>query len=175
MANPPQTTEQLLARHATYLPTHKPIAHFPADISAVKRMLIISCIDPRVIPEQIFGLEVNEVPVLRNVGGRARTAVWDVAVLDTLVDVAEVVVLHHTNCGATLNTDAHIASTLGARSERELAKYDVEGICFAADGIAASVRDDVAFLRQHPFVRKETRVVGFVYDIWTGGLERVDG
>jgi hypothetical protein len=37
-----------------------------------------------------------EVPVLRNAGGRAKGAIIDTAILDTLVNLSEIVVVHHT-------------------------------------------------------------------------------
>jgi carbonic anhydrase len=40
--------------------------------------------------------------------------------------------------------------------------------------VPQSVRDDVEYLRKHPWVREETRVVGFVYETETGNLRRVD-
>jgi carbonic anhydrase len=40
--------------------------------------------------------------------------------------------------------------------------------------VPQSVRDDVEFLRKHPWVRAETRVMGFLYETDTGKLRRVD-
>lgn len=40
--------------------------------------------------------------------------------------------------------------------------------------VPGSVKDDVLFLREHPFVRKETTVTGLVYDIETGKVEQID-
>lgn len=54
----------------------------------------VSCIDHRVIPEQFLGID-REVPILRNAGGRAKEAIFDIAVLDTIIDVTEIVVIHH--------------------------------------------------------------------------------
>jgi hypothetical protein len=40
-----------------------------------------------------------EVPVIRNAGGRAKGAVFDVAVLDTLITLNEIIIIHHTGIG----------------------------------------------------------------------------
>jgi len=37
-----------------------------------------------------------------------------------------------------------------------------------------SVLEDMQILRETPFLKKETKVVGFLYDIRTGMLEEVD-
>jgi carbonic anhydrase len=40
--------------------------------------------------------------------------------------------------------------------------------------VPQSVRDDVAYLRGHELIRKETKVTGFVYETDTGKLVRVE-
>jgi carbonic anhydrase len=116
--------------------------------------------------------------VIRNAGGRARHAIFDIALLDTLVGVAEIVVVHHTNCGLTLTTDEHIKTELVARSAGELGKWETAfeeggGVCFT--DVGKSVKEDVEFLRRHKWLkRKELRVSGLVYDTEKGSVERVD-
>jgi carbonic anhydrase len=68
--------------------------------------------------------------VIRNAGGRAHHAIFDIALLDTIIEVDEVVVIHHTNCGLTLINDEHAKATLAARSAQEMEKWDVDGVCF---------------------------------------------
>ena len=46
----------------------------------------------------------------------------------------------------------------------------------AVTDIEQSVRDDLAFLKEHPLVRSELKekAFGFVYDIHTGLITKVD-
>jgi|ERR1700738_5269563 carbonic anhydrase len=45
---------------------------FSADLKIIPSLktMIIGCVDPRVDPVEIFGLEPGEAAVIRNVGGR---------------------------------------------------------------------------------------------------------
>ena len=76
-------------------------------------MLIVTCLDHRVDPAIILGLQLAEAPVIRNAGGRVTPAVIDdiaylaffaeqlsggQTALDTLFEVA---VVHHTQCGTS--------------------------------------------------------------------------
>jgi carbonic anhydrase len=40
--------------------------------------------------------------------------------------------------------------------------------------VPKSVRDDVEYLRMHPFIRKETKVTGLVYDTEHGRVECIE-
>ena len=56
-------------------------------------------------------------------------------------------------------------------------RMNLDDMAFGAvTDIEQSVRDDLAVLREHPLVRQELkeRSVGFVYDILTGLLTKVD-
>lgn len=41
------------------------------------KVFIIGCVDPRVDPAQILGLELGEAAMIRNIGGRITTSVLD--------------------------------------------------------------------------------------------------
>lgn len=53
--------------------------------------------DQRVHPEEILGLHTGDIPVIRNAGGTAKNAVLDITVLDTIIQITEIVVIHHTS------------------------------------------------------------------------------
>lgn len=80
---------------------------------------IISCADPRVIPEEFMGLsrggmcctifltshmdraqlaetERTECAVIRNAGGRAANALPSLIILDSIVPMRTIVIIHHT-------------------------------------------------------------------------------
>jgi hypothetical protein len=49
--------------------------------------------------------------------------------------------------------------------------------CIVTDDVLfspyAAVKEDLEYLRQHPFVKKETKIHGFVFDVQTGLLNPV--
>ena len=80
-------------------------------------MLVVTCLDHRVDPAIVLGLQLGDAPVIRNAGGRVTQAVIDdIAYLaflagqlfggqgepDTLFEVA---VVHHTQCGTGFLAD----------------------------------------------------------------------
>src|SRR5258708_36511421 len=72
------------------------------------KVFIIGCVDPRVDPAQILGLELGEAAIIRNIGGRITPSVLDeLVLLRKLTQAAggdfdqgwNFVVLQHTDCG----------------------------------------------------------------------------
>ena len=79
------------------------------DLPLIPRQqaFLITCLDPRVDPSFVLGLEPGDAMVVRNAGGRVTPAViQDVAFIAFLGEqmspdgpLFEVAVLHHTQCG----------------------------------------------------------------------------
>jgi carbonic anhydrase len=77
------------------------------------RLLVVTCLDPRVDPAHVLGLELGDAMVVRNLGGRVTPEVIDnVAFVGELAGSAvpdgplfEVAVIHHTECGAARLAD----------------------------------------------------------------------
>src|SRR6476619_3979871 len=99
----------LLERNEQFARTYTPV---PLGLPAAQ-MLVVTCLDHRVDPAIVLGLQLGEAPVIRNAGGRVTQAVIDdIAFLaflagqlfgDQLADGAlfEVAVIHHTQCGTS--------------------------------------------------------------------------
>lgn len=58
--------------------------------------MIVSCADPRVVPESIFGLNVGEAIVIRNAGGNLQQALPELLAIDTVLKLTDVVIIRHT-------------------------------------------------------------------------------
>ena len=72
------------------------------------KTIIVGCLDPRVDPLDILGLEPGEAAIYRNIGGRYNPALVESLVLLPIVTRAagqemgtgwNLVILHHTECG----------------------------------------------------------------------------
>src|SRR3954470_1386054 len=82
--------------------------HQDAVVFPTLRLLVVTCLDPRVDPAHFLGLELSDAMVVRNVGGRVTAEViQDVAFISQIAENAlpdgpllEVAVIHHTQCGA---------------------------------------------------------------------------
>ena len=72
-----------------------------------KKIMIIGCVDPRVDPMDVLGLEPGEAAIIRNVGGRVNPALFETMEILTTVAKAgggalgegwNLIVLQHTQC-----------------------------------------------------------------------------
>jgi len=137
-----------------------------------KGLYVITCIDPRVDPADVVGLEFGEAIVARTVGGRVTPAViQDVAYIGYLVETKapegpyfEAAIIHHTDCGSGLLADEELRHGFSKRTgydEQTLAELPVIDP-------GATVRADVERLRSDPRVSPRISVSGHVYDVQTG-------
>ena len=138
---------------------------------------VIGCLDPRIDPAHVLGLDLGDAPVIRNVGGRVTPATLQN--LDLLAlgfpapadrrpeDRMALVVLQHTGCGITRMQGA---------PEALAAYFGVDTSEVAGKSVAdprAAVAVDVAELLAHPGVADAYTVSGLVYDVATGLVEVV--
>jgi carbonic anhydrase len=141
------------------------------------RLFVITCMDPRVDPAHILGLELSDAMVIRNGGGRVTEEVIDdVAFIGQIAETAvpdgplfEVAVIHHTQCGSGALADDAFRHRYAERTgleESALREYAV------LDPVA-TVTVDVERLRSAPAISPRVRVSGHVYDVVTGLVEIV--
>lgn len=159
--------------------THFASTGFDAGLKMMpsQRTVIIGCVDPRVDPADVFGLETGEAVVIRNVGGRITKSVLEsMALVGKLAKAGgkevgpgwNLVVLHHTDCGihgcSRLAPDL-LAQHLGVQPS----DFEVIGIADAYKSVAF----DVAALQANPDLPQGLTVSGVVYDVATGHAETV--
>jgi carbonic anhydrase len=133
-----------------------------------RRVAVVACMDARLDPARVLGLEEGDAHVIRNAGGRAADAVRSLVISQQLIGTREVVVVHHTDCGMLTFTDEQlrqkVRDELGAESE---APY------YSFTDLDESVREDVAAIRTSRVLLRDVPVTGFVYDVRTGRLRQV--
>ncbi|KAL7948801.1 carbonic anhydrase [Trichoderma barbatum] len=156
--------------------THQPLPTFtemkasmPPGASVV---MIVTCCDPRVLPDQFFGGIGMKISEIRNAGGRASEALRSIICVDHMIGVGGVIVIHHTDCGLTHLRNDYLHSSLTEKAPEkaaEVAKMDFGEIL----DLEASVIEDMKILKDSPYLRKDLKVYGYVYDIKTGKLQEV--
>ena len=158
------------------------------------KTLVIYCYDPRAaeIPVAVakhLGGEVFPGEVLRDgagnrvastttifpvivAGGRAIDALRSITVAQHLFGVENIVVVHHSQCGATTFTADGIINAYRHEHGMDIsALYDRGSICI--DDYEASLRRDVALIRAHAGTPRHATVLGCFYDIDAGALAEV--
>ena len=137
-----------------------------------RQVYILTCIDPRVDPVQLFGLDLGDAIVARTVGGRVTPAMLqDLAWISYLhenktpdADWFEFAVMHHTDCGSGFFADDELRHGFAARGG-----YDgAELARLAVLDPAVTVPADVATVLQAPQLSGRIRVTGLAYDVKTG-------
>jgi carbonic anhydrase len=134
-----------------------------------RRVAILTCMDARLDPARVLGLEAGDAHVIRNAGGLVTgDAIRSLAISQRALGTEEVVLIQHTRCGLLGFDDAGFRGELEAETG---AAPDWEGTL--STDIDANVRGGVAQLRSSPFLTGTTSVRGFVYDVETGRLREV--
>jgi carbonic anhydrase len=134
-----------------------------------RHVAVVTCMDARLVPSKLLGLEEGDAHVIRNAGGRTEDALRSLIISQRLLGTNEVMVIHHADCGMLTfaNDDLHskVREDLGA---------DDGGIDYLpfAD-VEQSVRDDVDLLRNSALVPDDILIRGFVYDEKDGRLTEV--
>lgn len=131
---------------------------------------VVTCMDSRIDPLGMLGLQHGDAKIFRNPGGRVTNEALEALVLGVhLLGVERILVVPHTRCAMTENTEAELRARISASSGQDAAWTSWTVI---ADQEAA-LRDDVARVRSHPLVPGEVAVGGFRYDVDTGRLIRL--
>ncbi len=151
--------------------------HEGAVVFPKLRLLVITCLDPRVDPAHFLGLELSDAVVVRNVGGRVTPEVInDVAFIGQIAEnvlldgpLFEVAVIHHTQCGSGALADRTFRRRYAQRIRADEATLREHAILDPT----ATVPRDVERLRCADAISPRVTVSGHVYDVVTGLVETI--
>lgn len=139
------------------------------DGCAARGLAVLTCIDSRIDPLGMLGLESGDAKIVRNAGARVTDDVLTTLVIARyLLGVERLMVIAHTDCRMVAGSDEEIHRAIREAGGPETSDLSVST---SADP-AASVCADVERVRS--FGRLEgLQVGGFVYDVTTGRLTRI--
>ncbi|MFM0790387.1 beta-class carbonic anhydrase [Streptococcus suis] len=134
------------------------------------KVAIVTCMDSRLHVAQALGLALGDAHILRNAGGRVtEDMIRSLVISQQQLGTREIVVLHHTDCGAQTFTNEDFVAQL----KRDLG-VDVAGQDFLPfTDVEESVREDIALLKQSPLIPDDVEISGAVYDVDTGRMTEV--
>lgn len=161
-----ETFADVLAANAAYAQGFR-LAGLPAH--AAKRLAVVTCMDSRVEPLAMLGLQPGDAKILRNAGARVTDDVLRTLVLATyLLDVDRAMVVAHTKCRMAAGDEDDVHEAIAAAGGP-----DTRSLAFlVTDDQEATVRADVQRVRSWPYLSR-LRVGGFLYDVDTGRLARL--
>jgi carbonic anhydrase len=140
------------------------------EARAAKGLAVLTCMDSRIEPLAMLGLDPGDAKILRNAGARVTDDVLRTLVLGAyLLGVRRVMVVAHTGC--RMVSDSGEESVHAAISEA--GGPDTRSIAFlTAEDQEQALRDDVQRVRSWPYLG-DLAVGGFLLDLETGRLRHV--
>ena len=159
--------ENFLKANQAYVELH---GDLHLSIKPKTKVAIVTCMDSRLHVAPALGLALGDAHILRNAGGRVtEDMIRSLVISQQQLGTREIVVLHHTDCGAqTFNNEdfqEHLKRELGV---------DVSGKDFLPfQDVEESVREDMKLLRECPLIPDDVIISGAVYDVDTGCMREV--
>ena len=136
---------------------------------AGRGLAVVTCIDSRIEPLALLGLEPGDAKILRNAGARVDDGVLATLVLARwLLDVERVMVVAHTDCRMTAAGPERLHEAIAAAGGPDTSDLEFATVADPAEG----VRGDVERIRAEPRLHG-VEAGGFVYDVASGRVAQV--
>jgi carbonic anhydrase len=139
------------------------------DVRPALALAIVTCMDSRLDVFGALGLDGGEAHIIRNAGGVVTDdVIRSLAISQRKLGTREIMLIHHTDCGMQLLTDAGFRAELQADAG-VAPPFAIESFT----DLDADVRQSLVRVRHSPFLPHRDAVRGFVYDVDTSRLREV--
>ena len=160
------TTDDLLKNNESFVQSFD---KGDLPLPPARKIAVVACMDARLNPYPILGLELGDAHVIRNAGGVITDdEIRSLAISQHLLGTEEIMLIHHTDCGMLTFNDQEFASKLeeetGQRPEWDAHSFP---------DLDQDVRDSIQRIKDSPFIPRTGSVRGFVYAVETGELREV--
>jgi carbonic anhydrase len=134
-----------------------------------RKVAVVACMDARLNPYGLLGLQEGDAHVIRNAGGVITDdEIRSLAISQRLLGTEEIILIHHTDCGMLTFTDDEFK-----RSVQDETGIKPEWAAEAFPDVDEDVRQSLARINASPFIPRKDSVRGFVYEVETGRLREV--
>ena len=138
---------------------------------AAKHLALITCMDSRIDPLAVLGMQAGDMKILRNAGARVTDDVLRTLVLAThLLDVKRIIVMPHTDCRMATSTEAEVHETIYQGTGVDTRSLEFRTI----EDPLATLSYDVQKIRSFPFIADDVAVAGAMYDVADGRMTLYD-
>jgi carbonic anhydrase len=135
-----------------------------------RRIAIVACMDARLNPHALLGLEEGDAHVIRNAGGVITDdEIRSLAISQRLLGTEEIMLIHHTDCGMLTFTDDELR-----RQIQDETGVKPAWAAEAFDDLEEDVRQSIARIEASPFIPRKDKIRGFVYEVETGRVREVE-
>ena len=134
---------------------------------AARGLAIVTCIDSRIAPLAIMGMQPGDAKIIRNAGARVTEDVLRTLVLAThLLNVSRILVMPHTDCRMASGTEAEIHAAILKKSGVDTRSIEIRTV---RDPLEA-LEIDLARIRSFPLLAANIEVAGAIFNVATGEL-----
>ena len=135
-----------------------------------RRLAVVTCMDARIDPAKVLGLDEGDAHVIRNAGGVVSDdAIRSLVISHHLLGTQEAFVIGHTDCGMLTFSNDDLRSTLHERQGVDATHLDFQPFPDCPERIRASVHR----IRESGLLPETFLVHAFIYDVESGRLEPV--
>ena len=132
-------------------------------------LAIVICMDARLDPFSLFGLEPGDAHIIRNHGGRVdKGALRSIALSQRMLGTREVLIVQHTGCALQGFDDEAFADQI-ERDTGERPSWRAGGF----PDLDESVRGAIRHVQGAVFLPHRDRVRGAIVDLVAGGVREV--
>ena len=134
-----------------------------------RKVAVVACMDARLNPYGLLGLQEGDAHVIRNAGGVITDdEIRSLSISQRLLGTEEIMLIHHTDCGMLTFTDddfkQSIQDEIGVKPEWAAESFT---------DLDEDVRQSIARIEASPFIPRKDSIRGFIYDVATGRLREV--
>ncbi|CAB4695723.1 unannotated protein [freshwater metagenome] len=134
---------------------------------AARGLAIITCIDSRIAPLAIMGMQPGDAKIIRNAGARVTDDVLRTLVLAThLLNVSRILVMPHTDCRMASGTEAEIHAAILEKSGVDTRSIEIRTV---RDPLEA-LEIDLNRIKSFPLLAANIEVAGAIFNVGTGEL-----
>jgi carbonic anhydrase len=134
-----------------------------------KKVAVVACMDARLVPTRVLGLEEGDAHVIRNAGGVITDGeIRSLAISQHLLGTEEIILIHHTDCGMLTFSDEQFKDQL-QEATGEQPGWEAE----AFSDLEGDVRRSLERVTSSPFIPNKDSIRGFVYEVESGRLREV--
>ena len=156
--------EDLIAANKDFAAGFKPTG---LSGEALKGLAIVTCMDSRIAPLSIVGMNVGDAKILRNAGARVTEDVLRTLVLAThLLGVNRVLIMPHTDCRMAAGEENEMHQEIMDKSGIDTRSVEIRTV---RDQKAALLKD-ITRVETYPLLAKNIKVMGAIYDVNSGKL-----
>lgn len=131
------------------------------DKRPARRLAVVTCMDARIDVFSVLGLELGDLHVIRNAGGRITDDVLrSLALSSRVLGVETAVVMQHTKCGLEGVNNTELRTQTGAALDfLPIADHET------------SLRADIELLARTSYLSALRTIAGFLYDVDSGRVK----